>query len=134
MDLIVIPSCRLLKIGRKYRKMYVSYNKNSKIVSSIRQTLSTRRSEDLSIAECDNIPQIGDYFVVENIKEAKRTTIDGKVETYHTCEVVAKFYEYSPEQLEAIKQRKYKNACKKKISKKYLLKMNLNLCVGFWQL
>ncbi len=101
--------------------MYIAYNRNTKKVVGIKESNFSYISENLSIAECDNIPQIGDYFVVENIKEAKRTTIDGKVETYTTCDLLPKFYEYTAEQLEAMKERKHKELSKRYIRQKYPL-------------
>lgn len=100
--------------------MYISYNTKTNRVISIRQTPFGYLSENLAIAEVKEIPSTYDYLVVENVRVETRT-VNGNIETYTTCDLLPKFYEYTAEQLEAMKERKHKELSKKYIRQKYPL-------------
>lgn len=100
--------------------MYISYDTKTNRVNSIRQTSFGYLSENLAVAEVKEIPSTYDYLLVDNIRVETRT-VNGKVETYTTCDLLPKFYEYTAEQLEAMKERKHKELSKRYIRQKYPL-------------
>ena len=62
------------------------------------------------------MPTNYDYLTVENVRQVSK---NGK--TYNTCDLVGHFYEYTAEQLEAMKERKHKELSKRYIRQKYPL-------------
>ena len=122
--------------------MYIAYNIYTKrVVGKPSKTPFTFLSKDVAVAECENIPQNYDYLIVDNLKQEERVVTEGKVEeviefneetqqeevrvvetaevkeVYTTCDLIAKSYAYTAEQIEAQKRAKYKALSKKYIRK-----------------
>ena len=100
--------------------MYIAYINESNRVISISNNPFSDKSSNVSIAEVKEIPSTYDYLVVENVRVETRT-VNGKVETYTTCDLLPKFYEYTAEQLAEQKERKHKELSKRYIRQKYPL-------------
>jgi hypothetical protein len=100
--------------------MYIAYINESKRVISISNNPFSDKSSNVSIAEVKEIPSTYDYLLVDNIRVETRT-VNGKVETYTTCDLLPKFYEYTAEQLAEQKERKHKELSKRYIRQKYPL-------------
>lgn len=123
--------------------MYIAYNLNTKkVVGQPSENPFAEISNTLAIAKCDNIPQNYDYLLVDNIREETRVikeaqTIEEKgrneygeeitivkeipaeTETYYTCDLIAKFYEFTAEQIEKQRQSKYHALTEKYVRLKY---------------
>ena len=78
--------------------------------------------------EQEAIPQEYDYLLVDNIREATRKKgYTEETETYYTCDLIAKFYEYTAEQIEARKKVKYTAECIREIGKEISIYDELKL-------
>lgn len=124
--------------------MYIAYNKNSRMVigkPSKKPYISV--SDNVAIAECDNIPQNYEYLLVDNVREAARVVQEAYtekvpvwdeetqqeetklvehpqvMETYYTCDLIPKFREYTAEQLEKQKEKRYHDLAEKYIRQIY---------------
>ena len=126
--------------------MYISYNKNTKkVIGEPSEKRPVYITENVAICEVEKeiIPQSYDYLLVDNVRQATRVIKEAyteevveyneetgeeiaklveheqETETYYTCDLIAKFYEYTAEQLEAQKRAKYKALSKKYIRQIY---------------
>lgn len=96
--------------------MYIAYNINTKIVAAKpSEKPFTSVTDNVAIAECDNIPQNYDYLLVDNVREATRVVQEAYTEeviewneetgleetklvehpqiteTYYACDLIPKF-------------------------------------------
>ena len=123
--------------------MYIAYNIYTKRVVGKPSTIPfTFLSNNVAVAECDNIPQSYDYLMVDNLQNHTRVTKEAyieetsfiddngnevvqtiehqeELETYYTCDLIAKFYEYTPEQIEKQKEKRYHDLTERYIRQKY---------------
>lgn len=126
--------------------MYITYNKNTKIViGEPSEKSSVFITDGLAICEVEkeNIPQEYDYLLVDNIRvetrvvkeayteevvewneetqteETKLVEHEQETETYFTCDLIAKFREYTAEQIEKQKEKRYHDLTSKYIRQKY---------------
>ena len=129
--------------------MYIAYNQNTKRVISTSEKPFVNVSEGVSVVECNEIPEKYDYLVVDNVREVTRVVQEAYTEkvpewnektqqeetklierpqvteTYFTCDLIAKFREYTAEQLEKQKEKRYHDLTEKYIEKKYTLKQEV---------
>ena len=125
--------------------MYIAYNIKTKRVISISEKPFVNVSENLAVCEVEKeiIPQSYDYLLVDNVRQATRVIKEAyteevveyneetgeeiaklveheqETETYFTCDLIAKFYEYTPEQIEKQKEKRYHDLVDKYIRQKY---------------
>lgn len=122
--------------------IYILIDKNSNRVMYISEKKFNEHSDNLLLAEVENLPQSYDYLIAENIREKTDTwekviedydgngNIVAKTEersrTYNTCDLVAKFRpQPTAEQLEAIKHKKYEALTEELIAKRYSIKQEI---------
>ncbi len=123
--------------------MYIAYNiKNHKVVATSEKPF-VNVSDNVGVAECNEIPQKYDYLVVNNLREEERVVTEAKTEKvpvwneetqqeetkvietvevrekYRTCDLIPKFYEYTAEQLEKQKEKRYHDLTEKYIRQIY---------------
>ena len=125
--------------------MYIAYNlKTKKVVDNPSEVPFICVTESIAICEVEkeNIPQKYDYLLVDNVRQATRVIKEAyteeviefnengeeitklveheqETETYFTCDLIAKFYEYTAEQLEKQKEKRYHDLVDKYIRQKY---------------
>jgi hypothetical protein len=123
--------------------MYIAYNiKNHKVIEISEKPFITV-TENVAVAECNEIPTKYDYLLVTNLREATRIVEEAYtekvvelnektqteetkiiqhpqvIETYIACDLIPKFYEYTAEQLEKQKEKRYHDLTEKYIRKQY---------------
>ena len=125
--------------------MYIAYNKNLKRVVSVSEKPFVSVSENVAICEVEKeaIPQKYDYLLVDNVREATKVIKEAYTkevieyneetgeeivtlvehpqvtETYFACDLIAKFNEYTAEQIEKQKEKRYHDLTERYIRQKY---------------
>ena len=124
-------------------KYIVFSNKTKKIVLPPSNKPYTDLTKYVTQCEVEQVPSKYDYLMADNVQEQTRVIREAYIEkvfvwneetqqeeiklvehpqvteTYYTCDLIAKFYEYTAEQLEKIKHEKYKTLAKKYIRQIY---------------
>lgn len=123
--------------------MYITYNKDTKKVAYLGKKKPISYSDILELAEVDSVPQKYDYLIVDNVQEKSRVIKEAYTEEvssfneekgedeikiiehpqvtelYLICDLIPKFYEYTEEQIEAQKKKKYKDLVEQYIGQRY---------------
>lgn len=122
---------------------YIVFNKAKRVVLPPSDKLYANLTPYMTQAEVEEIPLKYDYLMVDNVQEHTRVVkeayteeivefneetqqeetklveVPQETETYFTCDLIAKFYEYTAEQIEKQKRAKYKALSKKYIRQIY---------------
>lgn len=132
--------------------MYIAYNINTKrVVGEPSEKPFATFTNNVAIAECDNIPQNYDYLLVDNVRQATKVVQEAYTEeviefneetqqeetklvehaqvteTYYACDLIPKFYEYTAKQLEAQRHAQYTSECIREIGKEISIQDELKL-------
>lgn len=115
--------------------MYILFDKNTKVVIKITNKKPAAATDNVNIAETDNIPEKYDYLIVKDEKlqtrtwTEKQTKVINNVETivdiekseqYITCNLMAQVKpQPTLEEIERQKEIEYKELCEKYIRQKY---------------
>lgn len=122
--------------------MYIAYNKKTNRVIEISEKPFVNITENVAVAECNEIPAKYDYLLVDNVQERTRVVkeayteevidsnevgeeitvleeIPAETETYFACDLIAKFCEYTAKQLEKQKEKRYHDLAEKYIRQIY---------------
>lgn len=134
--------------------MYIAYNKKTKrVIGNPSEKPFITMTEDVMVCEVEKeaIPQNYDYLMVDNVKEHTRVVKEAYTEeivefneetqqeetklvehpqvteTYYDCDLIAKFREYTAEQLEKQKQSKYESLVEQYIRQEYSISQELSI-------
>ena len=124
-------------------KYIVFDNKTKRVVLPPSNKPYTDLTEYVTQCEVEEVPSKYDYLLADNVKERTRiikeaytekvieynedtgveitklVEVPQETETYYTCDLIAKFYEYTPEQIEKQKEKRYHDLVDKYIRQKY---------------
>ena len=126
--------------------MYIAYNiKTNRVIGQPSEKPFSNMTEGVSVCEVEKeaIPQKYDYLLVDNVREATKVIKEAytkevieyneetgeeivtlveheqETETYFTCDLIAKSYEYTAEQIEKQKEKRYHDLVDKYIRQIY---------------